>query len=32
MVILSSEVIYNRIEQGLVYIPGDLVIMKRARL
>ena len=32
MVILSDEIIYNKIEQGLSYIPGDLVITKHARL
>ena len=32
MVILSGEVIYNKIEQGLICIPGDLVIEKHARL
>ena len=24
MVILSDEIIYNKIEQGLIYIPGIL--------
>ena len=32
MVILSDEIIYNKIEQGLSYIPGDPVIAKHARL
>ena len=32
MVILSGEIIYNKIEQGLICIPGDHVTMKHARL
>ena len=32
MVILNGEIIYNKIEQGLIYMPGDLVIMKHVRL
>ena len=32
MVILSGEVIYDKIKQGLIYIPGDLVGTKHARL
>ena len=32
MVILSDEIIYNKIEQGLSYIPGDLVINKHVRV
>ena len=32
MVILSGEVIYDKIEQGLIYILGDLVVAKHARL
>ena len=32
MVILSDEIIYNKIKQGLSYILGDLVITKHARL
>ena len=29
MVILCDEIICNKIEQGLSYITGDLVIMKQ---
>ena len=32
MIILSGEIIYNKIEQGLSYIPGDHVVTKHARL
>ena len=32
MVILSGEVIYDKIEQGLIYILGDPVVAKHARL
>ena len=32
MVILSDEIIYNKIEQGLRYIPGDFVVKKHVRL
>ena len=32
MVILSDEIIYNKIKQGLSYISGDLVVTKHARL
>ena len=32
MVILSDEIIYNKIKQGLSYIPGDFVIEKHVRL
>ena len=32
MVILSDEIIYNKIKQGLSYILGDLVIAKHVRL
>ena len=32
MVILWDEIICNKINQGLSYIPGDLVIAKHARL
>ena len=32
MVILSDEIIYNKIKQGLIYIPGDFVIEKHVRL
>ena len=32
MVMLSYEVIYNKIKQGLINIPGDFVIKKHARL
>ena len=32
MVILYDEIICNKIEQGLSYIPGDLVVMKHGRL
>ena len=28
----SGEIVYNKIKQGLSYIPGDLFIMKHARL
>ena len=29
---LSNQVIYNKIEQGLINIPGDFVIEKHVRL
>ena len=32
MVILSNQVIYNKIEQGLISILGDFVIEKHVRL
>ena len=32
MVILSDEIIYNKIKQGLSYIPGDFVVKKYVRL
>ena len=32
MVILSDRVIYNKIEQGLIPIPGDFVVEKHVRL
>ena len=32
MVILSDEIIHNKIEQGLSYMPGDFVIEKHVRL
>ena len=32
MVILNDEMIYNKIEQGLINIPGDFVIQKHVRL
>ena len=32
MVILCDEIICNKIEQGLIYILGDLVVAKHARL
>ena len=32
MVILSDEIIYNKIKQGLSYIPGNFVIKKHVRL
>ena len=30
--IICSEIIFNKIEQGLIYISGDLVIARHARL
>ena len=30
--ILNGEVIYNKIKQGLSYVPGDLVIAEHVRL
>ena len=30
--IICGEIIFNKIEQGLIYILGDLVIMRHARL
>ena len=30
--IKCSEIIFNKIEQGLLYISGDLVVMRHARL
>ena len=32
MTIQNGEIIYNKIEQGLSYIPGDLVVLKHVRL
>ena len=32
MVILSDEIIYNKIKQGLSYIPGNFVVKKHVRL
>ena len=32
VIIQSGEIIYNKIEQGLINIPGDLVIKKHVRL
>ena len=32
MVILNGKIIYNKIKQGLSYIPGDLAIAKHAGL
>ena len=32
MVILNDEIIYNKIEQGLINIPGDFVVEKHVRL
>ena len=32
MVILCDEIIWYKSEQGLIYIPGDLVVTKHARL
>ena len=32
MIIQNSEIIYNKIEQGLISILGDFVITKHARL
>ena len=32
MVILSDQIIYNKIEHGLINIPGDIVIEKHVRL
>ena len=32
MVTLRDEIISNKIEQGLSYIPGDLVVKKHVRL
>ena len=32
MVILSDEIIYNKIEQCLSYILGDFVVEKHVRL
>ena len=32
MVLLSDEIIYNKIEQGLSYIPGDFAVAKNVRL
>ena len=32
MVILSDEIIYNKIKEDLSYIPGDFVIEKHVRL
>ena len=32
MIIQSGEIIYNKIEQGLINIPGNLVVAKHARL
>ena len=32
MVILGDEIIYNKIKQGLSYIPGDFVIKKHVRI
>ena len=32
MIIQNGEIIYNKIEQGLINIPGDLFIAKHARL
>ena len=32
MVMLSDQVIYNKIKQGLINIPDDFVIEKHVRL